>query len=130
MALETYNFPFFIIEGDNPESGTRVQLGGGYVFTSEPSEPDQRTFVLNYETMKFFVDPITGEVDETVNPTYNMYNLIKFYQRHKLYKSFHFYHPYHGQLECRFNKPLKEPKGMKNGNGAVEGFQVELIEIP
>lgn len=129
MALETYNFPYFTIETENPESGVRVQLGGGYVFTTEPSDPDMRKFVLSYELMKFFTNE-DDELDETINPTYNFFNLIKFYQRHKLHKSFRFNHPIHGELECKFGKPLKEPKGIKGGNGAVEGFEVELIEIP
>lgn len=129
MALETYNYPYFNVETNNPESGFRVQFGGSYIFTAPPSDPDQRTFILNYETMKFFVDE-DGAIDEDVNAEYNIFNLIKFYQRHKLYKSFHFDHPVHGTLECKFNKPFKEPKSKIGGMGAVEAFQVELIEIP
>lgn len=136
MTMETFNFPYHSVSTNNPETGFRGQLGGNYMFTSEPTDPDQRTFVLNFSLMKFFttVDPEdgtdTGTLDETIEPELNMFSLIKFYQRHKLYKSFLYAHPVHGTLEVKFNKPLNEKEPTKGGTGAVTDFTVELVEIP
>jgi hypothetical protein len=129
MPLETFNFPYHTFNTENPESGFRGTLGGSYVFTAEPTDPDQRKFILNFPTMKYFTDE-DGVVDETINPTLNMFALTKFYLAHKMYKSFHYTHPVHGLLEVKFNKPLVEPDVLVGGGGAVKSFTVELIEIP
>ena len=129
MALEVFNFPYHTFETENPDSSFRAQFGGSYTFTSPPTDPDQRVITLNFATMKYFVED-DGDIDEFINPVINMYTLIKFYQRHKLHQSFQYDHPVHGPLEVKFNKPLKEPKGIPGGDGAVEAFTVELIEIP
>lgn len=129
MTLETFNFPYHQTETENPESGFRVQLGGSYTFTTPPSDPDQRMFTLTMSGMQFFLNS-SDELDETINPTRNMYNLIKFYQRHKLYKSFHYTHPVHGLMEVKFNKPLKESAADRGGFGVIKDFAIELIEIP
>lgn len=126
--METFPFSYHRVQTDNPESGMRVQLGGSYVFTSAPTDPDQRKFTLTFPTMKYFLNS-SNVLDETINPTYNMYNLIKFYQRHKLHNSFMYDHPVHGSLEVKFAKPLIEPEGLPNGFGSVKEFNVELIEI-
>lgn len=126
--METFDFPFHLFSTDNPESGTRVQFGSSYVFSAPPSSPDQRTITLNFATMKFFLTG--GVLDDTVEPEINMLRLIKFYQRHKQWKSFLYNHPVHGTLVCKFSTPLKEPKGIPGGTGAVEAFEVQLIEIP
>ncbi len=128
MALETFNFPYHVVETTNPESGYRGQLGGSYTFTSPPTDPDQRVFNLSFPVMKFFVDSL-GVPDALISPEVNMMALIRFYQTHKLHQSFIYNHPVHGQLEVKFNKPLVEPAGIPAGGGAVEKFTVELIEI-
>lgn len=129
MSLDLFDFPFHTVETTNPQSGYSGQLGGSYVFSAPPTDPDQRKFTLYFETMVFYTDS-NGVIDITTNPTINMKVLINFYQEHKLYKSFQYNHPVHGELEVKFSTPLKEPKGIKGGNGAVEAFTVELIEIP
>lgn len=129
MALEVFDFPYHLTETDNPESGFRGVMGGSYTFTAAPTDPDQRLVTLTFKTMKFYTDNF-GMPEALTEPQLNMKTLIDFYQRHKLYKSFHYYHPVHGQMEVKFNKPLKEPKPMEGGTGAVEGFTIELIEIP
>lgn len=126
--MEDFDFPFFTIETNNPESSTRAQLGNSYVFVAPPTDPDQRTFVLYYPTMKFYTDA-NGLLTDTIYPQYNMLAFIKFYAAHKLHKSFRFNHPVHGLMQVKFNKPFTEPKGLPNGTGAVEAFSVELIEI-
>ncbi len=129
MALELFDFPFHSFETQNPESGFRGQFGGSYVFTSPPIDPDQRIFKLTFAAMQYFTDQ-NDDIDNSVNPRYNMKTLTDFYIDHKLHKSLQYYHPVHGTLEVKFNKPLVEPKGKKGGTGVVENVQVELIEIP
>ena len=128
MSLENFNYPYHTVSTENPESGTRVQFGNSYVFTAPPTDPDQRKFILNFPVMKFFTDE-AGELDASLSPTFNMKNLIDFYQEHKLYKSFHYMHPVYGQLEVKFGKPLNEPEVIVGGCGAVKAFTIEFIEV-
>lgn len=53
--MQTFNFPYHVQNTEYPESGTRVQLGNGYIFTSPPNGPDLRRFTLKFETMKYFI---------------------------------------------------------------------------
>lgn len=129
MALELFDFPFHTVQTNNPESGMRGTMGGSYVFTAAPTDPDQRQFTLTFATMKYFFDS-SNVLDETINPQYNMLALAQFYQRHKTYKSFHYEHPVYGTMECKFNKPLVEPESLPGGSGATKAVTVELIEIP
>lgn len=128
--VETFDFPNHGVPvTDNPDSGFRVQMGGSYTFAAPPTDPDQRVFTLTFNGMRFFLNE-DDELDETIQPQVNMFNLIKFYQRHKLHKSFIYAHPVHGTLEVKFNKPLKEEGVLAGGFGVVKEFPVELIEMP
>lgn len=129
MALATFNFPYHSFNTENPDSGFRVQFGGSYVFSTPPTDPDQRIFTLTFPAMQFFTNN-ADELDVNIEPQRNMFTLIKFYQEHKLYKSFRYQHPVHGLLEVKFNKPLKEEDVEKGGYGIVKEFSIELIEIP
>ena len=114
---------------DYPESGRRLELGGSYQFSSEPDGPDQRVFTLYFETMKYFADS-NGAVDREAEPEINFALLEDFYIVHKLWKTFTYTHPIYGVLNVKFAKPLKTPKGIMGGGGALESFSVELIEVP
>jgi len=129
MALQTFDFPYHLYETVNPETGFRGQFGGSYVFTATPDAPDQRLFKLTFEAMKFFTNE-DGSINVTLEPEINMKRLIDFYSEHKLHTTFQYQHPIHGLMVVKFNKPVPEPKGLKGGGGVVEGFEVELIEIP
>ena len=129
MALLDFDFPYHLFETVNPETGFRGQFGGNYTFTAEPDAPDQRLFKLTFDGMQFFTDG-NGDLEDTTHLETNMYRMINFYKAHKLHTTFNYTHPVHGVLVVKFNKPLPEPKGIKAGNGVLEGFEVELIEIP
>lgn len=65
---ETFNFPYHKVRTEYPESGTRVQLGGNYIFTAPPNGPDLRRFTLSYETMFYYeVEPTIGPYIVTAN---------------------------------------------------------------
>lgn len=129
MTLAVFNFPYHTVETQNPESGVRGQFGGSYVFTTPPTDPDQRLFTLKFAAMQFFVDG-AGVPEAISNPTYNMLTLINFYLAHKLYLSFTYAHPVHGTLEVKFQKSLVEPEGIAGGFGVTKEVTVELIEVP
>lgn len=129
MPLEDFNFPYHRFETVNPETGFRAQFGGSYTFTATPDSPDQRIFKLGFDAMKFFTDESDNVINDVV-PEINMKNLIDFYHEHKLHKTFNYTHPVYGVLVVKFAKPLPEPKGIVGGTGVVEGFEIELVEIP
>lgn len=127
--MDTYDFPYFTFETDNPDTGVRVQLGGGYVFAAEPPAPDQRSFTLHYPSMIYYVGD-DGFPEAVTDPKKNMQTLANFYRDHKLHVPFLWVHPVYGEMVVRFNKPLKEPEGNKGGQGSTKGFDVEFIEVP
>lgn len=112
-----------------PESGRRMELGGSYVFASEPDGPDQRTLTLYFDTMFHFVNS-SGVPDKTISPELNIMALEDFYTLHRLWKTFTYLHPVYGLLNVKFGKPLEVPKGIPGGNGSVEPFTIDLIEMP
>lgn len=126
--MQTFNFPYHKFRTEYPESGNRVQLGGNYVFTAPPNGPDLRRITLSFPTMKYYLNGL-NQIDLTANPQINMAVLEKFYNDHKLHKSFTYPHPIYGNMEVKFFSPLKIPDGITNGGGAIEDFEIELIEI-
>jgi hypothetical protein len=126
--METYNFPYYVLEDKYPESSAKISFGGGYEFASQPRAPDQITFMLHYDTM-VFIESSPGTLDLVTRPTLNMGVLRKFYEDHRLWDPFIFPHPILGNVTVRFNKPLSY-KLRKNGRGSVEPFTVELLLQP
>lgn len=127
--MDTFDFPYHIVEDQYPTSSTVTQFGGGYQFASKPRGPDQITFKLNFKAMWFF-ETSPGVLDETSQPQINMKVLVDFYETHRLYEPFTYPHPRRGNLVCRFAKPLAVPKGIEGGKGQLEAFVVELILQP
>lgn len=74
--METFNFPYHTYRTEYPESGSRIQMGGGYIFASPPNGPDLRRFTLNFPTMFYRTN---SEVTSTnllpYSHTLNTYNL-------------------------------------------------------
>ncbi|WP_419902134.1 hypothetical protein [Kiloniella sp.] len=129
--MAVFDFPYHVTpEIEYPESGVRIQFGNNYTSTAEPDTPDARKFTLSYRGFQYYVDN-AGVVDLTTNANINnMATLEAFYTTHRLWKSFIFPHPVYGNIECKFSKPLKVPKGIPGKLGELEGFTVELIEQP
>lgn len=126
--VDTYNFPYYILEDKYPDSSAKISFGGGYEFASKPRAPDQITFMLHYETM-VFIESAPGTLNLGSNPTLNMGVLRAFYESHRLYEPFIFPHPILGNVTVRFNKPLSY-KLRKGGRGSVEPFDIELLLQP
>lgn len=132
MPLSTFDFHIHTVTTTYPETGERLQLGGGYMFTATPTAPDQRILTLAFEpgVMRNYWDEILVQPDVTTNPTRNFYRLEQFYRTHRLHLSFEYTHPQYGLLVVKFNKPLVTPKALLQRFGEVDGFTVELIEQP
>lgn len=127
--MATFPCEYFLFSTKYPDSGSRIQLGNSYVYTSPPPAPDQRVFRLTLAGMQYFVTP-EGVIDLFTSTSRNMAVLELFYNDHKLYLPFDFNHPVLGLVSCKFNRPLEIPQGMPGGNGVLESFELELIEIP
>lgn len=128
-ALETFAWPYHRCRTEYPESGFRLRLGGGYTFAAAPDAPDQRVFVLSFPVMYYYLTA-AGELDRGRTPELNFLLLEEFYQRHRLFKRFLYPHPVWGPRTVRFHQPLKTPDGVVGGGGALEAFEVSLIELP
>jgi hypothetical protein len=136
--MAVFNFPFHRVTTEYPDNSARVRFGRGYQFASRPVGPDQLTFRLSFETMCYF-ELAAGGYSSTHNPTLNMLALQKFYETHGLFEKFTYTHDLHGTVQCRFDKPLVTPKGIKGQtvilpNGirqhACESFELQLISQP
>lgn len=126
--METFDWPYFVIRTQYPESTIRFQFGRSYTFAVPPTSPDQRIFHLKFPTLVYFES--AGVLDIATQPDLNLGRLEDFYNRHKMFQSFNFIHPAHGALVCKFNKPLEVPEGLPGGGGSVDEITLELIEIP
>lgn len=126
--MATFPATYYQTSTKYPNSGTRIQMGRSYTYTAPQVSPDQRIFTLSLAGMQYFVT--NNVIDLTVSTERNMAVLDAFYREHLLYKSFDFNHPVYGIILCKFNQPLEIPKGIPGGNGVLEPFTVELIEIP
>lgn len=112
-----------------PDSGFKMKFGNSYEYAEGPTAPDQRRFTLSFPLLKYFVNA-AGVVDATIQPTLNMKALEDFYILHKLWKTFIYPHPVYGNVNVRFQAPLKVPGGIPGGDGALGAFSIELIEQP
>lgn len=126
--LERFEFPNHSMTWKYPK-GTDFQFGNGYRFAARPQLPLQRTFTLSFSTMFWQYDE-DGEPDPTIQPETNIWALIQFFERHLNHKSFVYPADILGDLVVRFSveKEFAVPKG--TGAGAVEGFELELLEMP
>lgn len=127
--METFPVTHFQFSTKYPQSGTRVQLGKSYQFDAPPKAPDQRMFVLTIMGLQYFTDS-QGQLDLLVHPERNVAVLDQFYQDHKTAFPFLFNHPVYGEVTVKFSRPLEIPRGIIGGEGVVETFDVELLEIP
>lgn len=127
--MPTFPAQYFTFSTRYPESGSRLQLGRSYMWSSEAEGPDQRRFILTVSGMTYFVDA-NDAPDRAKAPGRNMWVLEDFYMLHRLHEEFTFNHPAYGAVTCKFNRPLEVPAGVPGGSGTLPPFEVELLEIP
>ncbi len=131
--MEEFRHMNHILEYEYMEVDTKLELGNGWSFTSESDSPLKRIFKLSFQGYKFYtkeedsVEVIDPDASQYVN---NMADLIAFYAAHRTFKRFIF-KPYglSEEVTVRFKEPLKVPKGLPNGGGALEPFTITLEEM-
>lgn len=111
----SYNEPYGNINLTNSNSD-------GYVFTR--SAKPIRVFELDFLTMIY-----KGEGENYAPEPINFNQLVKFYLEHGCHKSFIFEHPVYGDTVVRFSKPMVMPKKNAGGSGAVQNFNLTLVEV-
>ena len=127
--MDIFPFDKHIVRTEYPQNSTRVTLGSGYTFDATPDAPDARTFYLQFQGFAYFQTE-AGEVDTTTEPTKNFALLDAFYQAHRLHVQFLYNHPAYGQVVVKFKEPLKTPNPIRGGMGALDGFELTLVEVP
>lgn len=127
-TMDTFDF-YHTVRTVYPDNSARVTFGGAYEFVSRPNSPDQRIFVLNFSSMKFFFNG-DDTLNAAVNTKFNYKTFRNFYEAHRLWDKFIYPHPEFGNIVVRFHKPLEDPEWFEGGNGASKSFQIELIEQP
>lgn len=129
--METFDFPFHVPTHSYPK-GDSFKFGRGYEFSAAPQLPIQRRFRLHFNTMLWYFNESTGEIDGSVEPQTNIKVLIDFYELHMTHKKFIYPHQVFGNLIVKFatDAPFEVPKGMEGGSGAVEPFELVLVEQP
>ena len=126
--METFDFPFHLVETEYPFSTTQVQFNNSWTAAIGPTSPDQRTFKLSMTGFKYY--GVAGALDLDTTPQLNMGVIEAFYNVHKQHEMFNYPHAVYGTLTCRFSKPLIIPKGIVGGNGRLEDFELKMVEIP
>ncbi len=131
--MEEFKHNNYTLQWDYIDPDTSISMGNGWTFTSESPDPVVREFDLEFQGYKFYtkVDEETGKdvIDETKNQYINnMQDLINFYLAHRKYKSFIF-KPWGMDEEVivRF-KEFSVPRGIRGGGGALEKFNIKLVE--
>lgn len=131
--MVTFDFPYYILSDEYPESSKTVSFGGGYTFASAPRGPDQLIFNLDFQAL-FHWYTTAGVVSRTIQPSLNAFRLQDFYEVHRQYEPFTFVHPTRGSQTVRFHKPLpkfiptKEQVIVDKVTGA-RGHQIAPITI-
>lgn len=126
--MDTFMHMNHLVAIDYLEVDTSVTFGDGWAFTSGSQDPLRREFTLSFQGYKFYGDA-EGDYDVTTNQyVNNMSDLIAFYAAHRT--STHFIYHVHGieSTEVRFKEPLKIPKGIPDGGGALEPFTITFVE--
>ena len=115
---------------EHPDSGARMQFGDSYMYSAEPTAPDQRIFKLKFKILKYFLGPGDVLPNPNIQPAINLARLTAFYAEHRMWKSFTYPHPVYGDVQVKFNKPLSIPEGIEQGDGAHADISLEFIEQP
>lgn len=104
----------------------RVSNRNSQGYIPDVSVKPVRIFTLNFPILCFDED---SESWLKFSPEFDFSALLDFYKVHQTHTNFIYPHPVYGDIVVRFFKPLALPKKNKDGNGTVQGFSVELIEV-
>lgn len=124
-------FPFYhhSVEVEYAEFNAAGETAGAYFYASEVPAPSLRKFILHFVTMGYFLTT-AGEIDLSKNQQDNLAYLEWFYAQHGTHRAFLYEHPTYGPIKARFAEGLEIPKGLIQGRGYSEGFNITLLEVP
>lgn len=127
-TLWTFDFPFHRVSTQYRPESSGLLFGGNYTFRAGRSKPEQRTFKLQFESMRRRLTPL-GKVDLASDPQHNMGWLEYFYLQHRNTEPFYYPHPVYGNIKVRFKTPPTFPEPLVRGGGWTQPVEVELIEV-
>lgn len=122
-----FDFPHHTVSTEYRSEDTAFSLGGNYQYAVRGAKPEERTFDLQFEGLKYTANGLT--LDSAVDRPNNMAYLEQFYYNFKLHKPFYYNHPVYGRTKVRFKEPLKIPKLRINSNGWTDNFDITLVEV-
>lgn len=109
--------------------GFTMDMGDGYTFATDGKAPLTRKLILTFTGYKWYMTE-DGHVDVETNKSINNLGALRdFWKSHLTHKQFIYKHPTEGNLNVRFNQPLKIPELKSPGFSVVKDFQVELIQM-
>ena len=114
----TYNFTTEYVE-----LYTLIMSGVNQPVLPKIEHQPTRLFSLSFETL------VNTECVPAAKEPMSFKSLEAFYLKHGMFGRFILPHPVYGELMVRFNKPLSVPKSRANGNGTVESFTLEMVEV-
>ena len=124
------NFMLHRCQREPQSQGMKVQLGGGYSFATDGAYPLIHLLRLKFTGYKWYTQADGKTLDyETNKNINNLGALYNFYKDKLQYKTFTYQDEVLGLINVRFDQPLIPPFGLKRGNGVVEDFEVQLIQV-
>ncbi|WP_156930375.1 hypothetical protein [Sphingomonas jaspsi] len=108
-----------------PAQGKAVSFNG-WQFSSRPTVPYQKVFVLKLQGMRWYLQD-NGMFNMSVDPHFNARRLELFYEENGTWDNFDFPHPHLGMLRCRFKEPVEIPAAVPNSNGFIDAFEITLV---
>lgn len=109
-----------------PVNENRGMSMNGWHFSSKPSVPYQKTFVVKLQGLRWYLTG-SGAYDIGTDPYFNARRLELFYEQNGTWDNFFFPHPHFGTLPCRFAEPVEVPEAVPNSGGLIEGFDITLV---
>lgn len=129
--LDTYLWTYCTFDARYGDVNASMQFGDNWEFVSAPEAAWLRQITLHYEGLCYYtIQTSTGlEPDLATSPATNAWLLEHFYQAHLRHVPFYFPIDGWGTIRCRFKETLETAKGIPNGGGWTEPFEVVLQEI-
>lgn len=127
--METFDFPYHSMRVKYPE-GQVMHFGRGYSFGTKPLLPVARTFILHFNTMRWFLDTDGITPISSTEPQVNLLKLLEFYDTHQMWKRFVYPSQLYGNTTVRFGTPFETPYVVGSGQGWSKDFEIQLVEQP
>lgn len=127
--MDVWDFcPGRMVPRTKPPQATVGVSMNGWQFSSRPTVPFQKTFLVKLHGLTWYLNDASGLFDPLTDARFNARRFEQFYEEHGTWKPFTFPHPHFGNILCRFAAAPEVPEGIPNSGGLIEGFDVQLVE--